>query len=117
MVAACGVACGRFCGEANYAGGLTKCPVHGEPLCDECQAIMERFEATEEWDGAQGDPAMEGVRFTVCLEPDCPDLVPIEPCWCWEHLTSCPDAGCPHAAHQCEASVHYCERHAGNAEP
>ncbi len=52
-----------------------------------------------------------GTRFTVCAEVDCPDLVTIGGCWCWEHLEVCQEHDCEHPAHDCDAPVHYCERH------
>jgi hypothetical protein len=52
---------------------------------------------------------------TTCLEPGCPESVPIGSCWCWEHIHVCFEPiedECEHPAHYCDAAVHYCERHA-----
>jgi hypothetical protein len=115
MVAACGTACGTFCGGVSGDGhqyGATHCAEHREPLCERCLEVMETFARTGDWEGEEGDPDLEGVRITVCHEPNCPETVPVRSCWCWEHLDVCPDAACEHPAHLCEAEVHFCERHA-----
>ncbi len=112
MIAACGTACGNFCGDASYEDRMRVCPEHGEPLCPDCREIMQSFLESGEWEGEHGDPETFGIRLTVCLEPDCPETIPIGPCWCWEHINTCREPDCPHGAHYCEAPVHYCDRHA-----
>jgi hypothetical protein len=116
LVAACGISCGRFCGEESFQHGMTHCPEHREPLCEQCREIMERFLATGEWAGEEGDPETWGVAHTVCLDVGCGEIIPIAPCWCWEHLRHCKGQECEHGAHLCDAAVHYCGRHAPEHE-
>jgi hypothetical protein len=66
MVSACDTGCGGFCGEATFATGMTRCPVHDEPLCDACRAIVENELSTGEWEGVESDPHFD-TRRTVCL--------------------------------------------------
>ena len=83
LVAACGVACGTFCGGVggdSYQHGATHCAEHRKPLCERCVEIMDTFARTGDWVGDEADPEMEGVRFTVCNEPSCPETIPVGSC-------------------------------------
>lgn len=118
-VSVCDVPCGHVCGEETFDAGMTRCPVHDEPLSDLCRAIIEAEMRTGAWEGVESDPhhGTRRTRRTPCLEPDCPELVLVGGCWCWEHINVCADVGCPHPAHRCEEPVHFCERHGGPAPP
>jgi hypothetical protein len=117
MVAACGFACGGFCGDASFEPGVTHCHVHHSPICDDCAEIVREFDQTGEWTGVEPDP-FYGYRRAVCWDPHCPNIVVlVESCWCFEHLSVCvpfrEGDECNHPAHDCEAPVHFCESHQG----
>lgn len=111
MIAACGIACGGFCGDASYHADMEICPSHAEPVCPDCAAIVAHHENFGEWRGAEGNPETFGVRHTVCIHTACPEVIPVGSCWCWEHIDVCDKPDCGHPAHGCEEPVHFCEAH------
>jgi hypothetical protein len=114
-VAACGISCGSYCGDATFEVDMTTCPRHGEPICEQCREVLAAYAATGEWHGVEDDLFWE-TGATVCQEPGCPTLIPADRCWCYEHLTVCNEPTCEHGAHLCSEPAHFCEHHGGPSD-